>query len=78
MNLSFAYKDSVIFPDDKNYVSIDLLSSDVKEVFLDSYPILLRIRISKCINLEHITLLNMPKLQVVDIFDNENLQIIRL
>ena len=43
MNLSFAYKDSVIFPDDKNYVSIDLLSSDVKEVFLDSYPNLLRI-----------------------------------
>lgn len=73
MYLSLAYQDSVNFPDNKDYESIDLLSSGVKKVSLDNYPNLLRIRISKCYNLKSVTLTNMPKLQVVDLLDNGNL-----
>ena len=71
--LSLAYQHSVNFPSNKQYESIDLLSSDVDNVSLDGYPNLQRIRISKCKQLQNVNLSNMPKLQVVDLLDNEEL-----
>ena len=76
MILSLAYQSSVVFPNNKKYECIDLLSSGVENVTLDKYPNLLRIRISKCHKLRTVTLSNMPKLQVVDLLDNKDLQLV--
>ena len=76
MILSLAYQNSVVFPNNKKYECIDLLSSGVENVSLDKYPNLQRIRISKCHKLRTVTLSNMPKLQVVDLLDNKDLQLV--
>lgn len=72
--LSLAYQNSVNFPSNKEYESIDLISSSVQDVELDGYLNLQRIRISKCDKLVKVHLSNMPKLRVVDLLDNRNLE----
>lgn len=58
--LSLAYQNSVNFPSNKEYESIDLISSSVLDVELDGYLNLQRIRISKCDKLVKVHLSNMP------------------
>ncbi|OHS97873.1 hypothetical protein TRFO_35834 [Tritrichomonas foetus] len=71
--ISFAYHDVLDYDQSKfsQIESLDFLSTKISEVLLNNLPNLKRIRVSKCDQVTSIKLTNMPKLEVVDILDNE-------
>lgn len=77
--ISYAYQDSISKIYNSDIVeSIDLLSSGVTEINLCDHCNLRRLRVSKCKKLINVIIKNIPKLEVVDLLDDEHLQSIQI